>query len=259
MIKGILQCLRVLRRNRIIHCDLKPENVLLRDKDSTGVKVIDFGSSCFESEQVHTYIQSRFYRAPEVILNSGYTPAIDMWSLGCMVAELYNGQPLFPGHDEKEQLMYQMEVLGIPPDDVLSRGKRASVFFDGVTHPRFLVDHKARRHEPGSRTLVAALGGSPDATMVSFLEGCLQWDPEVRMTPAEALRHPFITGALGSFERSLKGALPVITPARPSKRASIVSLSNVSSLNTSLANSSYAEMRQKPTAPLLPHVTKTSF
>lgn len=61
------------------------------------MKVIDFGSSCYENERVYTYIQSRFYRSPEVILGIAYSTAIDMWSLGCVLAELYMGFPLFPG------------------------------------------------------------------------------------------------------------------------------------------------------------------
>lgn len=61
------------------------------------VQVIDFGSSCFEGEQVYSYIQSRFYRSPEVMLGLGYGTAIDMWSLACILAELYTGFPLFPG------------------------------------------------------------------------------------------------------------------------------------------------------------------
>ena len=60
-------------------------------------QVIDFGSSCFEGEQVYSYIQSRFYRSPEVMLGLGYGTAIDMWSLACILAELYTGYPLFPG------------------------------------------------------------------------------------------------------------------------------------------------------------------
>ena len=62
----ILECLAVLRENSIIHCDLKPENVLLQSLDSGSVKVIDFGSACFETKTTYSYIQSRFYRSPEV-------------------------------------------------------------------------------------------------------------------------------------------------------------------------------------------------
>ncbi|KIJ44396.1 hypothetical protein M422DRAFT_131850, partial [Sphaerobolus stellatus SS14] len=79
----MLSSLILMRQHRIVHCDLKPENVLLKHPAKSGIKVIDFGSSCFEHEKVYTYIQSRFYRSPEVILGMNYHTAIDMWSLGC--------------------------------------------------------------------------------------------------------------------------------------------------------------------------------
>ena len=94
---SILKCLEALFINKIIHCDLKPENVLLKQQGRSGIKVIDFGSSCFENQRIYTYIQSRFYRAPEVILGARYGMPIDMWSLGCILAELVTGYPLLPG------------------------------------------------------------------------------------------------------------------------------------------------------------------
>lgn len=96
--------MRFLRENNIVHCDLKPENILLKKHNKSGIKVIDFGSSTYENEQFYTYIQSRFYRAPEIMLGIKYTPAIDMWSFGCILYELFVGTPLFPGEDEKEQM-----------------------------------------------------------------------------------------------------------------------------------------------------------
>jgi dual specificity tyrosine-phosphorylation-regulated kinase 2/3/4 len=84
----MLMSLTLMRHHRIVHCDLKPENVLLRHPSKSAIKVIDFGSSCFEHEKIYTYIQSRFYRSPEVILGMNYHMAIDMWSLGCILAEL---------------------------------------------------------------------------------------------------------------------------------------------------------------------------
>ena len=72
--------------------------------------MIDFGSSCFEDERVYSYIQSRFYRSPEVILGLPYSLAIDMWSFACILVELYTGYPLFPGENEQEQLLCIMEV-----------------------------------------------------------------------------------------------------------------------------------------------------
>ena len=110
----ILHALKFASENQIIHCDLKPENILLKTPTKSGIKIIDFGSSCFEDERIYTYIQSRFYRAPEIMLGIPYTQAIDMWSFGCIVAELFTGIPIFPGESEAEQLALIMEIKGVP-------------------------------------------------------------------------------------------------------------------------------------------------
>jgi len=78
---------------------------------------------------VYTYIQSRFYRSPEVILGMSYNMAIDMWSLGCILAELYTGYPLFPGENEQEQLACIMEIQGVPERYLIERSTRRKVFF----------------------------------------------------------------------------------------------------------------------------------
>jgi dual specificity tyrosine-phosphorylation-regulated kinase 2/3/4 len=98
----ILQALKFQRENKVVHCDLKPENILLKATNKSGIKIIDYGSGCMLNERIYTYIQSRFYRAPEVILGIPYTQAIDMWSFGCILAELYAGYPLFPGENEQD-------------------------------------------------------------------------------------------------------------------------------------------------------------
>ena len=77
--RQILHALQCLRAAGIIHCDLKPENILLKSSRSTDIKLIDFGSACFEGHVVYSYIQSRFYRSPEVLLGLEYTSAIDIW------------------------------------------------------------------------------------------------------------------------------------------------------------------------------------
>lgn len=74
--------------------------------------MIDFGSACHERQTVYTYIQSRFYRSPEVLLGIPYTAAIDMWSLGCIAVELFLGLPLFPGTSEYNQITRIVEMLG---------------------------------------------------------------------------------------------------------------------------------------------------
>lgn len=79
---------------------------------SPSIKVIDFGSACHEMQTVYTYIQSRFYRSPEVLLGLPYSTSIDMWSLGCIVVELFLGLPLFPGTSEYNQVSRITDMLG---------------------------------------------------------------------------------------------------------------------------------------------------
>jgi dual specificity tyrosine-phosphorylation-regulated kinase 2/3/4 len=80
-------------------------------------------------DAVYTYIQSRFYRSPEIILGCSYHTAIDMWSLGCIIAELYTGFPIFPGENEQEQLACIMEVLGTPDRTMVDKSTRKKNFF----------------------------------------------------------------------------------------------------------------------------------
>ncbi|PWN96706.1 kinase-like protein, partial [Tilletiopsis washingtonensis] len=187
----VLACLSLMRHHRVVHCDLKPENILLKHPRKSGIKVIDFGSSCFEHEKVYTYIQSRFYRSPEVILGMNYHTAIDIWSLGCIIAELYTGYPLFPGENEQEQLACIMEVLGVPDRYLVERSSRKKLFFDSTGAPRPVVNSKGKRRRPGTKTLAQVLRCN-DELFVDFLFKCLQWDPERRLKPDPAMRHPFL-------------------------------------------------------------------
>ncbi|KWU44252.1 kinase-like protein, partial [Rhodotorula sp. JG-1b] len=187
----ILGCLSLLRQHRVVHCDLKPENILLRHPSKSGVKVIDFGSSCFENEKVYTYIQSRFYRSPEVILGQNYHMSIDMWSLGCIMAEMYTGYPIFPGENEQEQLACIMEILGVPDKYLVDRSSRKRLFFDSTGAPRPVVNSKGRRRRPSSKTLSQILK-TDDELFVDFIAKCLAWDPDRRLKPDQAVRHPWI-------------------------------------------------------------------
>lgn len=85
----------ILKKN-IIHCDIKPENVAFKELGKSGVKLIDFGSACFYDRKEFTYIQSRYYRSPEIVLMKPYDHKIDVWSLGCLIFEIFTGSPLFP-------------------------------------------------------------------------------------------------------------------------------------------------------------------
>ncbi|XP_067937923.1 dual specificity tyrosine-phosphorylation-regulated kinase 2-like [Watersipora subatra] len=219
---SMLQCLDALFKNKIIHCDLKPENILLKQQGRSGIKVIDFGSSCYEHQRIYTYIQSRFYRAPEVILGAKYGMPIDMWSLGCILAELLTGYPLYPGEDEGDQLATIIELNGMPPQKLLDQSKRARNFVSSKGYPRYctvstmpdgstiLQGGRSRRGKmrgsPGSKDLVTALKGCDDPLFLDFMRRCMEWDPASRMTPAQALRHAWLRRRLPKNPHSDDGA-----------------------------------------------------
>lgn len=234
---SILQCLDALHKNRIIHCDMKPENILLKQQGRSGIKVIDFGSSCYEHQRIYTYIQSRFYRAPEVILGAKYGMPIDMWSFGCILAELLTGYPIFPGEDEGDQLACIIELLGMPPQQFIEphTSKRAKNFFSSKGHPRYctvttLPDgetvltggrsrHGKSRGPPSTKSWVAALKGCDDPLFIDFLKKCLEWEPSHRMTPAQALRHSWLRRRLPRAPDNTTSHKPIYnTPASADRK-----------------------------------------
>lgn len=127
--KQILEATEQIHNANIIHCDLKPENILLKyikennNKSEISIKVTDFGSACDKNNPMISYIQSRFYRAPEVILGLPYTNAIDIWSIGLIAIELYLGNPLLPGTCEFDQLVKIKKVFGDMPYYMLNNKK----------------------------------------------------------------------------------------------------------------------------------------
>ncbi|XP_063726012.1 dual specificity tyrosine-phosphorylation-regulated kinase 1A-like isoform X2 [Symsagittifera roscoffensis] len=198
----------------VIHSDLKPENILLCNPKRSAIKIIDFGSSCQIGQQCFQYIQSRFYRSPEILLGiRNYDTAIDTWSLGCILVEMHTGEPLFPGQNEYDQMNKIIEVLGLPPRHLLEQGTKAKRYFD--QHPDGLYhlnkkhkDHKKEYKLPGTRKLHDVLGvetGGPGgrrkdmpghsvADYTNFQDlilRMLEFDPKQRLKPLDALSHKF--------------------------------------------------------------------
>ncbi|ORY06804.1 kinase-like protein [Basidiobolus meristosporus CBS 931.73] len=226
-ISQILDSLCVLKEARIIHCDLKPENILLKNLESATLKVIDFGSACHEQETVYTYIQSRFYRSPEILLGLPYTTSIDMWSLGCIAVELFLGLPLFPGSSEYNQLSRIVEMLGVPPPYMIEVGKSGFDFFERYIdsegnrsyHMKSMEQYSQERNtneQPSKQyfsatTLPELIRSYPmprksmskpeiDKEMknreifLNFVQGLLNLNPLERWSPHQAKLHPFLSG-----------------------------------------------------------------
>lgn len=214
----ILVALCYLKRLNIIHCDLKPENILLREQNRDTIKIIDFGSSCRTNKTMYSYIQSRYYRAPEVLLGQPYCPQIDVWSLGCILLELHTGKPLFPGKDEYEQMLRIVCMNGIPPNHLFPLSKKASNYFsfdefsgnwkfklnqqnstDISMFPK-TIEEILGLHEPNNTSKVfhRRVGSKDHSTQdylqfVDLLKRLLVYDSYSRLTPSAALQHSFFS------------------------------------------------------------------
>jgi len=176
---------QLLRSLAYIHClgichrDIKPQNLLLNPQ--TGVLMLcDFGSAkiLVAKEPNVSYICSRYYRAPELIFGAtNYTTNIDVWSTGCVMAELMLGQPLFPGESGIDQLVEIIKVLGTPTRDQIK-----------TMNPNYM-EHKFPQIKPHPFSKVFRPRTSPDA--IDLISKLLEYTPGARLTAVEAMCHPF--------------------------------------------------------------------
>jgi len=205
--KQILVALEYIHQLYLIHADLKPENILIKSYSRCEVKVIDFGSSCFVDDSLTNYVQSRSYRAPEVILGLAYDQKIDIWSLGCIVAELWAGFVLFQNDSVQSLLARIMGILGPLPAHMMATGRFVPQYFtqDGrlfresqspppssaATMP---VDpHRSLHLLVPKRTSLKQRMRTNDEVFLDFLSSLLQVDPALRPSATEALQHPFLS------------------------------------------------------------------
>jgi dual specificity tyrosine-phosphorylation-regulated kinase 2/3/4 len=191
----LLYSLMFLQKHSIIHCDLKPENILLTQEGKTGIKLIDFGSSCFSDQKLYTYIQSRFYRAPEIILGLDYNIEIDMWSFGCVLVELFTGIPIFPGENERDQLYYMTEYFGIPDAELLNASPKKKEFFSEHCQQYAVPNSRGKVRLPNTKNIRKFLKGA-DNEFIDLIVKCFKFDPKERIKPAEAILHPWVTSGM---------------------------------------------------------------
>ncbi|XP_062394634.1 dual specificity tyrosine-phosphorylation-regulated kinase 1B isoform X2 [Sardina pilchardus] len=243
----------------IIHCDLKPENILLCNPKRSAIKIVDFGSSCQLGQRIYQYIQSRFYRSPEVLLGMPYDLAIDMWSLGCILVEMHTGEPLFSGSNEVDQMNKIVEVLGIPPNHMLDQAPKARKYFDKLSDglwtvkknkdiKKVLYPSASEYKPPATRRLHEILGvetGGPGGRRAGeqghapcdylkfkdLILRMLDYDPKTRITPFYALQHNFFkkTTDEGTNTSSSTSTSPAMDHSHSTSTTSSVSSSGGSS------------------------------
>ena len=204
--KQVLTSLKYIHSLHLIHCDLKPENILLKCISKAEVKIIDFGSSNFIYDATSSYIQSRSYRAPEVIMGCNYDYKIDIWSLGCILAELYSKTVLFMSDSVHSLLARVIGIIGPIPEWMFEKGTTVNGMFckekllfmeaDAVNDTNANISTtsvgKKKMHViVPKRTLLKNRLHCEDQNFIDFLRYLLKIDPNERPTAEEALNHPW--------------------------------------------------------------------
>ncbi|XP_044466100.1 uncharacterized protein LOC123196229 [Mangifera indica] len=189
-----LEALQFLHGLGLIHCDLKPENILVKSYSRCEVKVIDLGSSCFETDHLCSYVQSRSYRAPEVILGLPYDKKIDIWSLGCILAELCTGNVLFQNDSPATLLARVIGIIGPIEQIMLAKGRDTYKYFS-KNHMLYERNQETNRLEyliPKKTSLQHRLPMG-DQGFIDFVAHLLEVNPKKRPSASEALKHPWLS------------------------------------------------------------------
>jgi len=179
MMFQVLQGLAFMHKHGYFHRDMKPENLLCMGPDL--VKIADFGLAReIRSRPPYTdYVSTRWYRAPEVLLRSTfYSAPIDIWAVGCIMAELYTFRPLFPGNSEIDEIFKICSVLGTPDKRDWPEGHKLAASMN-FKFPQF------------SATPLASIIPQASKEAVSLMEDMLRWDPKKRPSAEKALRYPY--------------------------------------------------------------------
>ncbi|XP_043665624.1 dual specificity protein kinase CLK2 isoform X1 [Vespula pensylvanica] len=213
---------KFLHDNKLTHTDLKPENILFVDSDyestynskkfflfkrkdvrrvkRTDIRLIDFGSATFDHEHHSTIVSTRHYRAPEVILELGWSQPCDVWSIGCILFELYLGITLFQTHDNREHLAMMERILGTIPHRMARKTKTKYFYYgkldwdDKSSAGRYVRDNC----KPLYRYLLS--DDDEHRQLFDLIKRMLEYEPSQRIALKDALQHPFFD-ALPAHQR----------------------------------------------------------
>jgi len=179
LIYQILRGLKYIHSANIIHRDLKPSNIAVNE--DCELKILDFGLARAADDEMTGYVATRWYRAPEIMLNwMHYTQTVDIWSVGCIMAELLTGTPLFPGFDHIDQLNRILNLVGSPSQEMMDKMTSDSAKTYILNLP----------NQPRKDFSVHFAGANPLA--VSLMEQMLELDPDTRVDAVKALAHPYL-------------------------------------------------------------------
>lgn len=175
----ILRGLKYAHSAGVVHRDLKPSNILINE--NCDLKICDFGLAPIQDPQMTGYVSTRYYRAPEIMLTGKkYDEAVDIWSTGCIFAEMLDSKPLFPGKNHVHQLSIITELLGTPPDDFIQT-------IASEKTSRFVQSLPKREKVPFSTKFPNA-----DPLSLDLLEKMLVFDPRRRISAAAGLAHEYL-------------------------------------------------------------------
>ncbi|KAF9891203.1 hypothetical protein FE257_004767 [Aspergillus nanangensis] len=176
----IMRGLKYIHSAGVIHRDLKPSNLLINE--NCDLKICDFGLARVQEPQMTGYVSTRYYRAPEIMLTwQRYGVEVDIWSAGCILAEMLRGEPLFPGKDHINQFYLITDMIGNPPQEVIEK----------ITsnNTRHIVDSLPKK-EPGQ---LKELFSHAEPAAVDLLERMLLFDHTKRISATESLKHIYLS------------------------------------------------------------------